>query len=1030
MRLNLSKIALLTASALFFSVNSVNAADYETTVQKIIDSYRPAYSEFGKTKVTNLKIDDAKKTVNIEVNEAVSYIPLTQTKVADLKNDIKASLDGKYADYDVDITVVVTKNGKTVSRHTLDELALFAPKKLITPSETRQFVTRLDAEPAPKGLDGSNIAMWQSHGWYFEPKLNRWEWQRARILQTVEDLYTQSYVMPFLMPMLENAGAYVMSPRERDTNLNEIIIDNDGGYAKGKYADSGWKGKVTPGFAYTDTIITVNVNPFRQGTATTTDATKPGQKAGKATWTADIPEAGNYAVYVSYQTLPNSATDATYTVNALDGKHSFKINQQMGGGTWIYLGHFPFAAGTPDMALVELSTESADDNAVITADAVKIGGGMGNVARKVGEPKEPIDYQYMLSGYPRFTEAAMYWLQWAGAPDSVYTISKNINDYTDDYRSRGEWVNWLAGGSSVLPDRKGLNIPVDISFAFHTDAGTTKNDSIIGTLGIYCTDGQKYGENFVNGMSRYASRDLTDLVLTNTVEMVRSKYEPNWTRRGMWNASYYEARVPEVPGMLLEFLSHQNFADMKYGLDPQFRFDVSRAIYKAFGQFIAHRDGREFIVQPLPVNTFAITGGNDGQYILTWKETVDSLESTASPDYYIVQERINDGAFKMIGKVEKPVYKLTVNDNEIHSYRIIAGNEGGVSFPGEILALCYKPQAEQVNIINGFTRISAPDWFEAGDIAGFNDAKDHGVPYMQDISYIGSMYEFRRNIPWTDDDSAGFGASRANYEDKVIAGNTFDFVYRHGQAIANAGYGFVSSSVQAYMEQPVNDNEPRIVDLILGKQKEIKRGRGAFGSEYKAFPNALQQKIRALTKNGGAIFVSGSYVATDIWDNPFSDEATSQADKDFATGVLGYHWRVGQASIEGKAYEVQTRFPEFTGGVYDFSTAPNGECYAAESPDSFYPSTDKGTTFMRYSENNLIAGIAHDADTYRTVVIGFPFETIYGNAQRDSLMKQVLNFLSLKKSSIEKIKDMEKSKKKKTDRKMRKINPVANKTKK
>ena len=77
------------------------------------------------------------------------------------------------------------------------------------------------------GMEGKHIALWQSHGFYYEQKLLRWEWQRARIFQTVEDLYTQSYVLPFLVPMLENAGAYVLMPRERDIQLNEIIVDND-----------------------------------------------------------------------------------------------------------------------------------------------------------------------------------------------------------------------------------------------------------------------------------------------------------------------------------------------------------------------------------------------------------------------------------------------------------------------------------------------------------------------------------------------------------------------------------------------------------------------------------------------------------------------------------------------------------------------------------------------------------------------------------------------------------------------------------
>ena len=43
----------------------------------------------------------------------------------------------------------------------------------------------------------------------------------------------------------------------------------------------------------------------------------------------------------------------------------------------------------------------------------------------------------------------------------------------------------LTDGSYLKPDRKGYNIPIDLSFAFHTDAGTTLTDSIIGTLAIY-----------------------------------------------------------------------------------------------------------------------------------------------------------------------------------------------------------------------------------------------------------------------------------------------------------------------------------------------------------------------------------------------------------------------------------------------------------------------------------------------------------------------------------------------------------------
>ena len=341
--------------------------------------------------------------------------------------------------------------------------------------------------------------------------------------------------------------------------------------------------------------------------------------------------------------------------------------------------------------------------------------------------------------------------------------------------------------------------------------------------------------------------------------------------------------------------------------------------------------------------------------------------------------------------VNEPVYTFTAPDDAIYSFRIVAGNNGGVSFPSEVLALCHRP-GKRVNIINGFTRVSAPDTFDAGAIAGFNDAKDHGVPYMQDISFIGSQFEFRRDIPWMDDDAAGFGASRADQEEKVIAGNTFDFVKLHGDAIRNAGYGFVSSSVEAYMAS--DDDQAQVIDLILGKQKEITVGRGVFGTKYKTFPTELQQKITSHCNNGGSVFVSGSYVATDLWDNDNSNEETLKADQKFATEVLGYHWRVGQASITGDAYEVPTSFSAFTDREFRFSNELNPVTYMVESPDSFYPADERGQVIMRYKENNLVAGTAMADEKYRTVVIGFPFETIRCTDNRNELMKQVLTFLN------------------------------------
>lgn len=167
--------------------------------------------------------------------------------------------------------------------------------------------------------------------------------------------------------------------------------------------------------------------------------------------------------------------------------------------------------------------------------------------------------------------------QWAGVPDSVYSSTKGENDYNDDFRCRGLWVNYLLGGSERLPGQQGLGIPVDMALALHSDAGLLGGDSIVGTMGIYCTE--RKGK-FADGRPRLMSRALTDSVVTSIVRDLQALHEPQWTRRKMRDRSYAEARMPQVPTALIELLSHQNPADMAYGLDPQFRFDASRAIYK------------------------------------------------------------------------------------------------------------------------------------------------------------------------------------------------------------------------------------------------------------------------------------------------------------------------------------------------------------------------------------------------------------------------------------------------------------------
>ena len=994
--MNVRRYFLLSLLAASLFPHTGGAQELPTDVRQEIGRFLDAAARkeisVGRISIDSVAVEG--NTLQLFANMNCAYIPFREDNVAGIYQGVSALLPAEFAKYKLQIRT---------NKHSIEELvpqALRSKKdkkaKTFNPAVSKPLVTDVSAPYTPtNGLQNRHIALWQSHGRYYEPKLDRWEWQRARIFQTVEDLYTQSYVLPFLVPMLENAGANVLLPRERDCQTAEVVVDNDGcltgrSIYTEKPGDKLWSQGEGKGFAHLRPRYTDFENPFKEGTYRAIETIKKGN-ASTAEWIPEIPSAGQYAVYVSYQTLPNSADDALYTVYHKGGATQFRVNQQMGGGTWIYLGTFGFNAGRNNECKVVLSNLSSKAGRVVTADAVKIGGGMGNIAR-----------HEQLSGYPRFCEAARYWLQWAGIPDSVYSESNGKNEYTDDYKCRGIWVNYLAGGSAVNPAEKGLNIPVNMAFAFHTDAGTTLNDSIIGTLGIYYTNA--YNEEFANGASRYLSHDLTDLIQSNIVRDVRTLYEPQWTRRGKWNQSYYEARVPRVPTMLLELLSHQNFADMRYGLDPRFRFTVSRAIYKGMLQFLCSQYNMDYVVQPLPVDHMALRMTGENEVELTWQPVADALEPTATAEKYIVYTRIGDGDFDNGVLVNGNSYRTTLPAGMVCSYKVTAVNKGGESFPSEILSAGRAFNSKgTVLVINGFDRISAPADFVAPApadtlLAGFLDEQDHGVPYIQDISYIGKMKEYRRSVPWMDDDASGFGDSYGNYEAQVIAGNTFDYPAIHGAAILKAGYSFVSASNESLspvekgeMSTPVDMREYKYVDLILGKQCQTKMGRGGVKPlEFKTFSKPMQEAIAAYCRQGGNIFVSGAFVGTDLWDNRLA--TADEADKKFATEVLKYKWRVGQAAAMGKVKSVASPFPALTGN-YTYYNEPNADSYVVESPDAIEPATQDAHTIMRYSENNLSAGVAYQGD-YKTCVLGFPFESIRTDSEREALMNAVLTFFN------------------------------------
>ncbi len=890
------------------------------------------------------------------------------------------------------------------------------------------IVTSLDSRKYKKGLDGRHIALWQSHGRYYSHNLDRWLWQRPCLFQTCEDMFTQSFVLPYLVPMLENAGAYVMLPRERDTQVNEVIVDNDSSWVAEPIHDvAGWTGAVRGTGSYTETgkwtdagtgfadlketYIGVE-NPFTMGTARMSSCIPHNRKSDQASlqWRPEIPERGAYSVYISYKSLPNSSTSAHYTVHHLGGESHFAVNQKMGGGTWIYLGTFEFAEGSQGYVTLDNSTPEGwkhSTGSVVTADAVRFGGGIGNIARgEVRDSSGVIIADPYVSGMPRSAEAARYWLQWSGADTTVWHLNEGQNDYRDDFMSRGDWVAWMSKGSWMNPDKKGgMGIPFDLTLGFHSDAGVTPGDSLIGTLAIYTLKSERT-KKLPSGEERLTSRSFAAAVQDQIVHDLRHEFDSLWSQRSIWDRGYRESRTPSSPALLLELLSHQNFADMKYGLDPSFRFTVSRAVYKGMLKYMSNRYGREYVVQPLPVDNMGVRFASGSKAVLSWKPVTDPGEQTAAATGYILYTRIDDGAFDtgtdIQGAVKKHDGRLSievpVEPGHIYSYKVVAYNDGGLSFPSEIVSIGMPEGytgSEAILVVNNFDRVSGPAFFDTPTYAGFNNRIDSGVPYINDIAYIGQQHNITRCKPWLDDDNPGFGASDQDYAGKKVAGNTFDFAAVHGKAIMKAGHAFYSCSNEAFCADSTYRNSAWTVDVVCGKQVTTSVGSGMM-QKYTVFTPQMQNQLKRFAEQGGNILVSGSYIGTDLSDSIFpvqKDSTLAAGSRKFAADVLGYRHQAGQASKTGQVKAVRNQAVDFSGlGTIAFHNTVNQECYSVESPDGLVPASAFARTILRYSDTGISAGVGYEADGHKAVSLGFPIEVLHNEEDIYNLINITLDF--------------------------------------
>ncbi len=191
--------------------------------------------------------------------------------------------------------------------------------------------------------------------------------------------------------------------------------------------------------------------------------------------------------------------------------------------------------------------------------------------------------------------------------------------------------------------------------------------------------------------------------------------------------------------------------------------------------------------------------------------------------------------------------------------------------------------------------------------------------------------------------------------------NTYDYSIQHAEALAQCGVAVDGASNEAVIAGDVLLGNYDAVAWILGQEND--------GSTFDADEREL---VAAYLDNGGAMFISGSEVAADL----------AETAPDFLEGVL------------------KTEFVSNDSGIHEVSGGPDRNLSIDSTGDHVYPvqtpdvirRTDGEDGPLVYADGGGPASVLYE-DSYRLILMGFPFEAIQEESARNEMMAEAMSIL-------------------------------------
>ncbi|MDZ7319384.1 MAG: T9SS type A sorting domain-containing protein, partial [candidate division KSB1 bacterium] len=213
--------------------------------------------------------------------------------------------------------------------------------------------------------------------------------------------------------------------------------------------------------------------------------------------------------------------------------------------------------------------------------------------------------------------------------------------------------------------------------------------------------------------------------------------------------------------------------------------------------------------------------------------------------------------------------------------------------------------------------------------------------------------------------------------DRMSTGsNTKNYVVPYAKALAKLGLNFDSCSNEVVAQNQINLKNYAIVIWLLGEESTANQ----------TFSSQEQTVVRSYLENGGNLFVSGAEIG---WDLDYYNNGRS-----FYQNYLKAKYVTDDANVYQCSGVPGTIFEGLAGITFDDG---NHGTYNVDYPDGM-EAMGGSRVCLNYDGTSYHAAIQYEgifgasSRPGKLVHLGFPFETIYPESDRDRVMERVINF--------------------------------------